>query len=150
MITTEHPSPNMHITVLDHIVTVHAGSESEVTFVSDEMVINRISIEVRAHFKRAHSGHWISTNIFAYRLDVDGQSTRQHATEGQTSKLYSAFREAAEQLPATFLLDGQDAKIGREIERLGREIDEKKLEVGKLVQEQRTLRTQYETSVLSK
>ncbi len=146
--TTEYPSPTITISVLDHFVEVAANGIDEVSFNSKEILINRIPIEFRAYFKRGTAGRWVSTNLFAYRLDDEGFSPQKQATEGQKTKLYAALREASERLPASFLLDGSDAALGREIERLETDIDRKKLEVAELVQQKRTLQVQIESTLL--
>lgn len=145
--TTEYPSPTITVSVLDHFVKVYANDIDDVTFTSGEMLINRISIEFRAYFKRNVAGAWVGNNMFAYRLDADSFS-RRDATDGQKSKLYAALREACELLPADFLLDGQDAELGREIERLETEIERKKIEIAELAQKKRTLQVQIETALL--
>ena len=158
MITTEHPSPT-HIASLMSgdkelgVATFRINSLTEISVTADRVVVNNIPLELRAFLKKGvYNGKWQAENIFAYRLDTNSPIRGQDATDNQRSKLYRSLVETAEAIEedAEIMLDAQDAQVGRQIERLGREIDEKKLEVAKLVQEQRTLRTQYETSVLSK
>jgi hypothetical protein len=148
---TDYPSPRTTIEVFGTEVEVYASGLDDLTFVCDSMTINRIEIEFRAFFKRGTAGIWIGQNIFAYRT-ADGEHRYQQrsATPGQTSKLYSVLREACESMSATLLLDGQDAALGREIERMEVEIESRKLDLADLVTKQKTLRTQYETSVLNK
>ncbi len=145
--TTEYPSPSITISVLDHFVKVNADGIDRVSFTSEEMDINRIPVEFRVFFHRVNE-HWTSTNMFVYRLDRDGFNPQSPATDGQKSKLYAALREACELLPADFLLDGQDAELGREIERLEIDIDRKKIEITDLVQKKRTLQIQIESALL--
>jgi hypothetical protein len=158
MTTTEHPSPSVvERLVYDNkelgVATFRVNSLSEISVTADRVVVNNIPLELRAFLKKSvYAEKWQAENIFAYRLDTDSPIRGQNATDNQRSKLYRALVEVAEDIDANaeIMLNAQDAQVGRQIERLGREIDEKKLEVAKLVQEQRTLRTQYETSVLSK
>ena len=158
MITTEYPAP-VYDTKLRSgdkelgVAAFRINSLTEISVTSDRLVVNNIPLELRAFLRKGvYNGKWQAENIFAYRLDTDSPVRGQDATDNQRSKLYRTLVEMAEYIEshAEIMLDAQDAQVGRQIERLDREIDEKKLEVAALVQEQRTLRTQYEASVLSK
>lgn len=160
MITTEHPSPTHIESLMDHLngkelgsATFRINSLTEMSVTADRVVVNNIPLEVRAFLRKTHHGSsWQAVNIFAYRLDTDSRIPRQDATDNQRSKLYRTLVEIAESIDgnAEIMLDAQDAEVGRSIERMQREIDEKKIELADMIADQRTLRTQYETSVLSK
>lgn len=150
--TTEYPLPTELIWLKEFnaFVHVYAYGIDDVTFHSEGIEVNRIPVEFRAYFKRGQGNdHWFSTDLFAYRLDKDDW-IKTRATQGQQTKLYAALRSAIDDLPASFLLDGQDAALGREIEQLEVDIDRKKIEVAELVNKKRTLQTQYETAALNK
>lgn len=150
MITTDYPSPKQTIEILGGEFVVSANGLDELSVFAEEVTVNRMPLEVRSYVRRNSNGRWQALNIFAYRI-IEGEVVRHTScTDNQRFKLYRAIVEMAENLDATFLLNGQDAALGREIERLGETIEEKKIEILDLETKRKTLRTQYETSVLSK
>lgn len=82
-----------------------------------DIIINRIPVEFRAYFKKNTSGHWYSTNLFAYRNDNQETYHPQHpATDNQVRKIYRACVELAEGLSDRALIRGERIKKEREIQ----------------------------------
>ena len=92
------------------------GFDSVAIVTEEDIVINGIPVEFRAYFRKNHGGHWISTNLFAYRNDNQESWHPQHpATDNQVSKIYSACRELAETVTEHALIRGERLKQEREI-----------------------------------